>query len=147
MLKERLEKELHSALKDRNVLKVSVIRMVLSVIKNLEIKKQVANLEDKDIISIIRQSIKQHKDSIDHFKKAKREDLVKKEQQELEILQAYLPPQLTKEELIPIVKEVIQTCGASTKAQMGMVMKILLEKVGERAEGKLINEVVREFLK
>ncbi len=131
----------------KEALKVSVLRMVKSSFHNLEIDKKVEKLEDGDCLDILSKEIKKRKESIEGFTKGNRPDLADKEKSELEILQAYMPPALSKEEVTALVKEAILETGAETKKDMGKVMKYVMEKAKGRADGKMISQAVSEELK
>ena len=146
-LEERIDSDLKEALRARNEVKLSTLRMLKAALKNTQIDKRKDKLDDPEVIEIIAKEIKKHRDSIDGFQKGNRQDLVDKEQKELSILQAYMPAQLSREEVIAIVKDAITQCGAATKADTGKVMKLVMEKVKGRAEGKLVNEMVSGHLK
>ena len=121
------------------------MRNLHAAIRKKEIDDRV-DLDDAAVIKIIQTSVKQRQDSIEQFKAGGRQDLVDKESKELVLLQSFLPQQLTKEELIPIVEASIQEAGASSAKDMGKVMKVLMPKVAGRADGKLLNELVKARL-
>jgi uncharacterized protein YqeY len=144
-LRERLNEELKASMKSKDELKLSVIRMVRSSIKNREIEKQ-HELDDREIIEIISTLCKQRRESIRLFKEANRQDLVDKEEKELALLLEFLPQQLTREELEDLVRKTIAECGAQGPKDMGRVMKALQPGVAGRADGKLVSDVVKEQL-
>jgi uncharacterized protein len=144
---ERLESEARAALKEGNAMKVSVLRMVISAVKTLMIEKNLKAADEGEVLQILQKQIKQHKDSIAQFEKGKRQDLVDKEAQELTILEAYMPKQLSEQEVTAIVKEVISETGLSSKADKGKVIKAVMEKVKGRSDGKVINDLVTSMLK
>ncbi len=146
-LYERLDVDVKRALKDGNSLKVSVLRMVLSAIKTLQIEKNIKSLDDEGVIQILQRHVKQHRESIEQFDKGGRTDLVDKEDAELKILEEYLPKQLTEEELTAIVKAVITETGAVSRADTGKVMKAAMEKAKGRADGKAVSGIVQQLLK
>jgi uncharacterized protein YqeY len=119
----------------------------MAAIKNTEITKKVAKLEDSDVIQVAQKMIKEHRESIAQFEKGGRADLVEKEKAELEILQKYVPAQMSEEETLSTVKAVIQELGAVSKADTGKVMKAVMEKVKGKADGKLISQLVMSLLK
>ena len=145
-LEERIEKEFKEALKDRNELKVSTLRMVKAAINNLRLDGNKKDLGEQDIMKIIQQQIKQHRDSIEQFKKGNREDLVGKESKELAILQSYMPKQLTEEELKKLISDAVSELGATSKKDMGKVIKAVMEKVKGKAEGKTVSQIVGSIL-
>lgn len=144
-LRERLNEELKASMKSKDELKLSVIRMVRSSIKNREIDQQ-HELDDREIIEIISTLCKQRRESIRLFKEANRQDLVDKEEKELALLLEFLPQQLSRAELEELVKKTIAECGAQGPKDMGRVMKALQPGVAGRADGKLVSEVVKEQL-
>lgn len=146
-LHKTIEEEMKRALKEGDPLKLSVLRMVVSAIKTLEIEKKVKELAEADILEIIQRQIKQHKESIDQFEKGKRQDLVDKESRELRILEAYMPKQLDEKELLDIIKATISETGATGKDEGGKVMKAVMEKVKGKADGKVVNQLVMGLLK
>ena len=144
-LLDRLTEELKEALRAGNHTKLSVIRLLKSSIKNREIEKM-APLTDEEIIDIIMTALKQRRESIEQFQKGGREDLVQKEKSELEVLQTFLPQQLSEEELVSEVQAVIREVGASSPKDMGKVMKIVMVRVKGRAEGARVSSLVKELM-
>ena len=147
-IKDRLVKDMKDAMRSGDKLRLSVIRMLRAAVKDEEIKKGGIkyNLSDEETLEVLARAAKQRKDAIAQYKKAQRNDLVEKETKELNIIQEYLPKQLTEEEIKKIVKETIDEVGASSPRELGKVMKILMPKVKGLADGKLVNQIVREFL-
>ncbi|MCX5686000.1 MAG: GatB/YqeY domain-containing protein [Candidatus Omnitrophica bacterium] len=146
-LYQKIEADVRLALKNGEAAKLSVLRMLLSAVKMFEIEKNVKRTGEADILQIIQRQIKQHKDSIEQFEKGKRADLADKERQELKILESYMPEQMGEEELAGIVKEAIGSSGAVTKAEVGKVMKIAMEKAKGRADGKAVRDLAMKMLK
>ncbi len=148
MLKQELKDELKQAMLARDVLKTSVLRLLLSAINYYEIQKGGAGYEatDEDVLSVIQKEAKQRKDSIEEFKKANRPELADKETKELEMLQAYLPAQMDENKIREIVKETIREMGATTVADMGKVMGALMPKIKGKADGGMVSKIVRESL-
>lgn len=144
-LLNRLTEELKEALRAGNHTKLSVIRLLKSSIKNREIEKM-APLTDEEIIDIIMTALKQRRESIEQFQKGGREDLVQKEKSELEVLQTFLPQQLSEEELAGEIQAVIREVGASSPKDMGKVMKILMIRLKGRAEGTKVSSLVKELM-
>ena len=103
-------------------------------------------MEEGEVLKIIANQIKQRKDSIEQYRKGDREDLVQKEEQELEILQAYMPQQLSEEELEKLVAETIKEVGATSTKDLGKVMKVIMPRIAGRADGKVVNQMVRSHL-
>ncbi|MFH1406793.1 MAG: GatB/YqeY domain-containing protein [Candidatus Omnitrophota bacterium] len=146
-LQETIDNDLREALRARDDIKVSTLRMLKAAFNNIQIDKRKDKLDDAEVIDAIAKDIKKHRDSIESFQKGNRQDLVEKEQKELAVLEGYMPPQLSQEEIIAIVKEAIADTGASSKADMGKVMKLVMEKTRGRADGKLVSETVSSQLK
>lgn len=145
MLKEKLMEDLKEAMKEKETLKKNVIQMVRAAILQVEKDKQI-ELDDNQIIEIIAKESKKRKDSLADYEKSGRQDLIEQIKEEIEIISVYLPKQLTKEEITDIVKQVIEETGATSIKDMGKVMKAAKEKIGAAADGKTINDVVRELL-
>ena len=143
-LKEQLQEDLKTALFARNEIKVSTIRMLISDMKNFSIEKQ-RELEDSDIVGLIERSIKRHRESIEGFEKGGRAEMAEKEKKELELLQAYLPQQMSEEEITAEVEKAISSTGASTIADMGKVMGALQALKG-KADFSLVSSLVKEKL-
>jgi uncharacterized protein YqeY len=144
-LKQKLGDDLKQALRGRDKVKCSVIRLVLAAMNNAEIARQ-AKLEDADIYGVIAKEIRQRKESIDAFKLGKRADLVAQEEAELAILQGYLPQQMSREEIMAAARQVIGEVGAQGPGDKGKVMPKLIAQLKGKADGRLINEVVTELL-
>jgi len=144
-LKERLSKELGQSMKAGEKIKVSTIRMILSEIKNAEIAKR-GELDDDELLSVLSREAKKRKEAIEEFKKGNRQDLVDRETEELRIIQDYLPEQLSEDELRGIISETIDEVGASSTGDLGKVMGRVMPKLKGRADGKLVNKIVRETL-
>lgn len=144
-LSERLNEDMKQAMKSKDKFKLSTIRMVRSTIKNVEIELK-RDLDDSELLDILSREIKQRKDALQEFDKAGRDQLAESSRAEIELLSQYLPVQLTEEEIKVIVQQTIQETGASSKADMGKVMAALMPKVKGRADGKLVNQTVQQFL-
>ena len=144
-LNERLTDDMKQAMKSGDKFRLTVIRMIRASAKNLEIDLK-RPLDDNELLDILSREIKQRKDSLQEFKKAGREDLVTDLAAEIEIISKYLPEQLTEEEIQEIVRQTIQELGASSKADMGKVMGALMPKTKGRADGKLVNHFVQQYL-
>ncbi len=146
-LYQKIDSDSKAALRAGDKMKLSVLRMVLSSAKMIEIEKGQDALDDASVAQIIQKQIKQHKESIDQFNSGNRPDLVKKETEELNVLESYIPKQLTDEEVASLVKEAIAQTGAVSKSDMGKVMKAVLEKAQGRSDGKTVNRIVMSLLK
>lgn len=145
MLKEKLMNDLKEAMKNKNEIRKNTIQMVRAAILQIEKDKGIS-VEDKKIIEIIAKEVKEKKDALVDFEKAGREDLINQTNEEINILQEYLPKQLSKEEVLEEVKKVIEEVGATSIKDMGIVMKTAKEKIGAAADGRSINEAVKELL-
>jgi uncharacterized protein YqeY len=162
-LKEKIEEDLKRAMKEKKEREISVLRLLKNAIflkekekrykifsqkkgiKEEELEKE-SQLSDEEIIEVILSEIKKRKEAILEFEKGKREDLVKKEGEEIEILRRYLPEQLSEEEIRKLAKEIIEKVGAKEMKDMGKVMKELMPKVKGRAEGEVVSKIVKELL-
>ncbi|PYI51766.1 GatB/YqeY domain-containing protein [Paenibacillus flagellatus] len=144
-LSERLNEDMKQAMKNQDKFKLSVIRMIRSAIKNVEIDQK-KTLDDNEVLDILNREIKQRKDSLQEFEKAGRDDLAETVKKEIEVIAVYMPQQLTEEEIHAIVQQTIQETGASSKADMGKLMSALMPKVKGRADGKLVNQLVQQLL-
>src|SRR3989338_1030641 len=137
-LYKRIESDARAALKEGERDKLSVLRMLLSAVKVYELEKKAGKVEDHEVIEIVQRQAKQHKESIEQFKKGNRPDLADKEAQELKVLESYMPQQLGEAELLEIIKDAIAETGASAKSDIGKVMKAVMEKVKGRADGSSV---------
>ena len=147
-LPERVDSDLKEAMRAKDATKLSVLRMLKSALKYAAIAKSggEAELSDAEAVQVIRKQAKQRQDSIESFEKGGRAELADKEKKELAILNSYLPQGMSPDELAKIVRETIAELGATSKAQMGAVMKALQPKVGGRADGKTLSgEVARQL--
>lgn len=145
MLKERLMDDLKAAMRDKDALRKDTVQMIRAAILQIE-KDNGIQVDDDKIIEIIAKEAKKRKDAAADFEKSGRQDLIDRNNKELEIINSYLPAQLSKEEIEAIVKEIIAEIGATSMKDMGNVMKEAKAKIGASADGKTINEVVRALL-
>lgn len=145
MLKEKLMNDLKEAMREKNEIKKNTVQMVRAAILQIEKDKGIT-VEDEKIIEIIAKEVKGKKDAIVDFEKGGRQDLIDQTNQEISILQEYLPRQLSKEELKVEIEKVISDLGATSMKDMGAVMKEAKSRIGAAADGKTINEVVKELL-
>lgn len=145
-LTQQLQTDLIEAQKAKDALKVSVLRFLLSAVKNREIELRPLNkeMDDNEVIGVISKQVKQRAESIVEFEKGGRKDLVDKETAELAILKSYLPSQLSEEEVLKIVQEAVTQAGAKSPSDMGKVMAILMPKVKGKADGSLVSRLVKE---
>ena len=144
-LKEKLQSDLHQAMRSRDRVRVSVLRMLRSAIGYEEIDKK-RDMDDPAVLDIISRQVRQRRESIQMYRDANRQELVDKETGELEILQEYLPAQLTEEELTALARDVIQQVGASGPGDKGRVMGRLMPQVRGKAQGGDVNRIVTALL-
>ena len=144
-LKEQLTEDMKTAMKAKaeGKQRLAVIRMVRSAIRQAEIDGK-TELDDAGVVSIISKEVKSRRDSIEEFRKGGREDLVEQNEAEIAVLMPYLPKQLSEDEIRELVKAAVAQTGASSQKDMGKVMGALMPKVKGRADGKLVNTIVRE---
>jgi uncharacterized protein YqeY len=147
-LSQRVDEDLKEAMRAKNASKLGVLRMLKSALTYAAIEKSGAEgkLTDAEAAQVIRKQVKQRQDSIESFEKGGRAELVAKEKEELSILQSYLPQAMSADELAKVVRETIAEVGATSKAQMGAVMKALQTKVAGRADGKALSAEVQKQL-
>ena len=146
-LPERIDSDLKDAMRAKDAARLGVLRMVKSALKYSAIEKSAEGpLDDAEAAQVIRKQVKQRQDSIEQFEKGGRPELAAKEKEELLILNAYLPKGLEAEELAALVREAISEAGATSRAQMGAVMKALQAKVAGRADGKTLSQEVARQL-
>ena len=144
-LEERLLNEMKEAMKSGDKLRLSAIRMIRSAVKNREIEVR-KTLDDEDIFKVIQGMVRKGEESVEQFQTGGRMDLVEKEKKEIEILKSYLPQPLSQEEVLKMIDEAIQETQASSLKDLGKVMKAVMPKLGGKADGKLINQWVKERL-
>ncbi|WP_242222899.1 GatB/YqeY domain-containing protein [Bacillus cereus group sp. BfR-BA-01380] len=141
----RLNDDMKQAMKNKEKNKLTVIRMVKAALQNEEIKLQNPLTEEEEL-TVLTREVKQYKDSLLEFEKAGREDLVDKLKSEIQILETYLPEQLTEEELLAVIQQSISEVSAASKADMGKVMSAVLPKVKGKADGSQVNRLVSQLL-
>ena len=144
-LEERLVDEMKQAMKSNDKVRLSTIRMIRTAVKNKEIDLR-KKLDDDEILRVIQGMVRKSEESIEQFKAGGRMDLVEKETKEIEILKSYLPQSLSQEEIVKIIDESIQETQASSLKDLGKVMKSVMPKLTGKADGKLINQLVKERL-
>ncbi|HPF17418.1 MAG TPA: GatB/YqeY domain-containing protein [Thermotogota bacterium] len=144
MLKEDIFEDLKTAMKARDEVRVRTLRMVVAAIKNRLVDKK--DLGDEDVIEILAKEAKLRKDAIDEFTKANREDLAQSEEEELGIIRDYLPEKLNEDELRTIILDAIEEQHINSASGLGLVMKMIMPKVKGRADGKIVNKMVRDLL-
>lgn len=144
-LRDDIHKDIAVAMKAGDKERLSTVRMLMSAIKYKEVDAK-RPLTDEETIGVISSLVKQRQDSIEQFEKGGRQDLVEKETKELEVLRGYLPPQLTEAEVRDIVKKAAAETGAQGQKDMGKIMKVVMPQVKGKADGKLVNEIVKVVL-
>lgn len=145
-LLERLNKDIIQAMKNKEKDKLTTFRMLKSSLQNEAIKLGKQELSEEEELTVLSREMKQRKDSLQEFDKAGRSDLVEKLRMELSYVVAYMPKQLSEDELTTIISETIAMIGASSKADMGKVMAALMPKVKGKADGSLVNKLVQQHL-
>ena len=146
-LMEKIEKDVIEAMKAKDAVRVSTLRMLKSALGNYLIQVKKVKAEDADVLGIIAKQAKQRRESLESFEKAGRQDLADKEKAELAILECYLPKQLTDDELRAAVQSAIATSGAKGPADIGKLMKVLMPAIQGKADGKRVQEAVKALLK
>jgi uncharacterized protein YqeY len=144
-IKNRISSDMKDAMRGREQLKIDTLRMALSAIKNKEIEKK-SDLDDADIMTIISTLVKQRKDAVEMYRNGGRDDLADKEETEIGMLKNYLPEQMSEEEVLKVVNDVITDTGAASMADMGKVMQGVMARVAGKTEGKIVNELVKRQL-
>ena len=144
-LKERIMNDLKKAMKERNEVKVRTLRMVIASIKNWEVENT-KEIDDDGMITVLTKEAKRRKEAIEEYRKAGREDLMRAEEEELKIIESYLPERMSEEEIKELVLKTIEEVKATSPKDLGKVMKVIMPKVKGRADGKLVNEMVRKIL-
>ena len=144
-LKERLQEDWKSALKNKDNFRAGVLSMTRAAILQAE-KVDGSKLDDAAVVDVVSREVKQRRESIADFEKGNRQDLVDQTQKEIEILLGYLPQQLTEEEIAEIVRSAVNESGASSMKDMGRVMSLIMPDVKGRADGKLVSQIVKQFL-
>lgn len=145
MLKEKLMEDLKEAMRSKNEIKKNTVQMVRAAILQIEKDKGI-QVEDDRILEIIAKEVKSKRDALKDFEKAERQDLIDQTNQEIEVLQQYLPKQLSREEIKVELEKIIAEIGATTMKDMGAIMKEAKAKMGASADGKTINEVAKEIM-
>jgi len=152
-LKEQLNADLRDALRAADETRKSTLRLLITAIRNAEIPPEGStaaasrsDLDDEAVLNLVRREVKQRRDSIDAYAKADRQDLVKIEEAELEVLSAYLPAQMSRDELEAVAKAIIERVGATGPSDKGKVMPAIMAELRDKAEGREINAVVTELL-
>jgi len=151
-MKDTLAEDLKNAMRAGDEVRKSTLRLLLTAITKAEVPGEDdpaagrQALDDEQVLVVIGSQAKQRRQSIEAFKKAGRDDLVQKEQAELDVLQAYLPAQLTRADIVAEARKVMEETGARSPADKGKIMPVLMKRLGDRADGRTVNEVVTELL-
>ncbi len=143
--KDAIEQDLKKALKEKDSVRVSILRMLLSSLSYKEIEKK-NELAQDEFYAVVKTMIKQHVESIESFKKGNRPELAEKEEKELQILKEFVPAQMSEEEVAAELENAIQAVGAKDMKDMGKVMKIMMEKLSSRVDGRVLSEMVKKRL-
>jgi len=144
-LKDRLLEDMKAAMRDKDVIRKNTIQMARSAVLQVE-KDNKVTLDDDGIIEVLAKEVKKRRDTLPEYEKSGRQDLIDNLKAEIDVLLQYLPEQLTEEELEVIVKEVIQETGASSAKDIGKVMQSVLPRVKGRADGKMVNQIVKKYI-
>lgn len=145
-LKAQILSDIKVAMKAKEASKLEVLRFLNAQIKNKEIEVRPEEISDADVTQVLKKYMKQRKEAAEQFSKAGRADLVEKEEYEAGVVAAYLPEMMTEDQLKPIVVEAVKSSGATSMKDMGAVMKLVLEKAGSSADGKMVSSLVKAAL-
>jgi len=144
-LKAKLNQDLKEALKAKDEAKLRTVRMLLAAIKNFEVEKM-GPATDEEIFQIMSKEIKKRQEAIEMYEKGGRPDLAQAEKQEIEVIQSYMPNQLSEEEIRELARKVISEMNLKSPKDVGTAMKVIMPQVKGRADGKLVNKIVSELL-
>jgi uncharacterized protein YqeY len=145
-LQEKIQSDIAGAMRSKEALKLGVLRMMKSAVKNKEIEKM-KPLEEAEVLTVLNSLVKQRKDSVEQFRKGGREELAQKEEEEIKIIETYLPAGASEDDIRRAVEEAIQETGASSAKDMGKVMKATLTRLaGKTADGSKVSQMVKEKL-
>ena len=142
---DQIQNDMKTALKNGEKIKANTLRLLISKLKNKAIEVR-SSLDDKQILQVIQKTAKQHKESIRMYKDGNREDLVKQEQAELDIIEEYLPSMMSEEEVNTVVESIIQETGATTMADFGKVMPQVMKKGAGKIDGSIAQSILRSKL-
>jgi hypothetical protein len=147
-LKEKIKKDFLEAFKNKEVEKKAVLSMLNSEIKNaeIELKNREEGLNDDQVMVVIKKNVKQRKDAVEKYQAGGRPELAEKEQKEIEILQQYLPEELSQDKIQKVVQEIIEKTGARDMSEMGKVMGLVMKELQGQADGNIVRDMVTEFL-
>ena len=144
-LKERLAEDLKLSMKEKDSVRKNTVQSIRTAVLQIEKDKKVT-LDDEGVIEVMAKELKKRKDVLPEYEKSGREDLIAGLKREIEIVTAYLPSQLSRDELDEIVKDAVQSTGASSMKDMGKIMQAVMPKVTGRADGKAVNEIAKKYL-
>lgn len=145
-LKEQIPEDLKNALRNKNALELSVLRMLQAALKNKEIDNKKEELKDEDVVSVVGAEIKKRRDAVKEYEKVNRPDAADQEKAEIDILMNYMPQQMNEDEIRDVVKSAVEETQAESMKDIGKVMKVLMPKVKGKADGSIVNKIVRELL-
>ena len=145
-LKDQIPEDLKNALRNKNTLEWSVLRILQSALKNREIDNKKEPLSDEDVIGVVGAEIKKRRDAVKEFEKVNRADAADQENAEIEILMKYMPQQMNEDEMRAVVTSAIEETNAESMKDIGNVMKVLMPRVKGKADGSVVNKIVREML-
>jgi uncharacterized protein YqeY len=145
-LKEQIPEDLKNALRNKKTLELSVLRMLQAALKNKEIDNKKETLTDEVVISVVGAEIKKRRDAVREFEKVNRPDAADQEKAEIEILMKYMPQQMSEDEIRDVVKSAVEETRAESMKDIGKVMKALMPKVKGKADGSIVNKIVKEML-
>jgi len=145
-LRELIPEDLKNALRNKNTFELSVLRMLQAALINKEIDKRKEALTDEDVISVIGTEIKKRRDAAREFEKVNRPDAADQEKAEIEILMKYMPQQMSEDEIRDAVKKAVEDTQAESMQDIGKVMKVLMPQVKGKADGSIVNKIVKEEL-
>jgi uncharacterized protein YqeY len=143
--KEIIQADVRKAMKERESLRVSTLRLLLAAVKNREIE-QGKSLDEAELLNVINSAIKKRREAVEEYEKAGRPERAEIEREEMAILQAYLPPPLEEAELATLIEEAVRETKAEGPKDTGLIMKWIMPRVAGRADGRLVNQMVRDKL-
>ena len=146
LLEEKINKDYIQAMKYKIPERSGALSYLRAMIKQVKVDKRLEQVSDDEVIAVIKKQIKQRQDSIEQFEKGGRPELAAKERAEIDIMKVYLPTEMAADEIKVVIDQVVKETGAASMKDMGNVMKVVREKVGARADGKLVSELVKEKL-
>lgn len=144
-LKEKLAEDLKLSMKEKDTIKKNTVQSIRAAVLQIEKDKQIT-LDEDGVIEVISKELKRRKDVLPDYEKSGRDDLIADLKKEIEIVMAYLPSQLSHDELDEIVKNAVETTGASSMKDMGKIMQMVMPQIKGRADGKMVNEIAKKYL-